>query len=68
MIVYLFIQLLYIHLFIYPVQVLCLTKAEDCEGSYVALVVRDKDFDEGNIENHSLHQLPHEGHQKQVHE
>ena len=43
-----------------------LTITDDCESDDVVLRLSDKHLDEGHVENHTLHQHPHEGHQERV--
>ncbi len=43
-----------------------LTITENCEADNVFFLIFDKDFDEDQIQNHPLHEHPHEGHQEQV--
>ena len=36
------------------------------EGKHISLSVKNKDFNEDDVQDHSLHQHPHEGHQEEV--
>ena len=47
---------------LYEVMISLPTIAEEREANHISSVVCNKDSDEGHVQDHTLHQHPHEGH------